>query len=523
MRILSCLAALSLGLFSPLHAQEWSGLELNWSTEQIKLKAPSSSVFPLAQHHYLEVAEQEGLKTAGLPQWPYTSTLVVGHADQIQVEIEAGEATWLAKQEIATAPLMPCRCEVRVPRRFVKGKHPLLKGPYMVEQVGDFRGIPISKVTLTPFFQNQEGTWVYRQFKARVRGAAGRFDFSQAWEEKASGAYLLVAPENFLSELGGFIEQLEFQGHEVRVLNYQGQTVEQLREQIHAHYRRSSFSYALIVGHEDLVPMDHLPTSADPRTPTDLTYFTMGGAEDRLPDVAYGRWVVERPHQIRALLSKMEEAREQRYQDASGLSTLVTLASNEGFNPTDVEYAEQMADPFVERLGYEVTAFIQGQTDSTGPQILERLNRGSVLYNYIGHGEGDRWPSLTGEPLTVDQFGALGPRGVKPLVIDVACQNGRLSLDRRIGERLMNHTAEGRAAGALFYYGGSVDISWHPPARMAVYINQIAAEREVAEIGPLLLEGQFKLLELYDDLPSAMENLIWYHLQGDPSFALDFR
>ena len=84
----------------------------------------------------------------------------------------------------------------------------------------------------------------------------------------------------------------------------------------------------------------------------------------------------------------------------------------------------------------------------------------------------------------------------------------------------MNHHDRGVMAGARAYYGGNVDISWHPPAVMAVGIGKARAQADYKYLGQVLLAGQLYLLETYEDLPAAIENLTWYHLQGDPSLLM---
>ena len=102
----------------------------------------------------------------------------------------------------------------------------------------------------------------------------------------------------------------------------------------------------------------------------------------------------------------------------------------------------------------------------------------------------------------------------------MACQNGKFSNEGRLGERFMNGTDHGKPVGAVAYYGGSVDISWHPPAIMARGINLNMANSKPKTIGEALLAGQLYLLSNYDDLSAAEENLKWYHLQGDPTLQL---
>ena len=132
---------------------------------------------------------------------------------------------------------------------------------------------------------------------------------------------------------------------------------------------------------------------------------------------------------------------------------------------------------------------MQEKINSTPENINNILNKGAIWLNYIGHGEGSTSPSLHSRSYHSNDVKTIDGKGkVKPVIIDVACQNGRFSFDNRLGERFLNETkGKDSLIGAVAYYGGSVDISWHPPAKMAVIINQILAKGKSSYLGKLLL------------------------------------
>ena len=70
--------------------------------------------------------------------------------------------------------------------------------------------------------------------------------------------------------------------------------------------------------------------------------------------------------------------------------------------------------------------------------------------------------------------------------------------------------------GASIYYGGSVDISWHPPAIMTVGISQYISKNKKIELSDALLNGHLYLMESSTSREDILDNLEWYHLQGDP-------
>ena len=78
--------------------------------------------------------------------------------------------------------------------------------------------------------------------------------------------------------------------------------------------------------------------------------------------------------------------------------------------------------------------------------------------------------------------------------MDIACQNGRFSGEGRIGENLILGGKDNRGIGASLYYGGSVDISWHPPAVMTVGISKFISENKNVRVSDALLYGHLYLI-----------------------------
>ena len=154
-------------------------------------------------------------------------------------------------------------------------------------------------------------------------------------------------------------------------------------------------------------------------------------------------------------------------------------------------------------------------------EINLAFNSGAGWVNYIGHGIGDSWPSINqGEYMSSD-IESIEKNNTIPVIIDVACQNGRFSYSDRLGERFMNTTNNSESVGAVAYYGGSVDISWHPPAIMAVGINKKIVENNIEVLGEALFAGQMYLMKNHSILEEVVHNLAWYHLQGDPALLIN--
>ena len=140
--------------------------------------------------------------------------------------------------------------------------------------------------------------------------------------------------------------------------------------------------------------------------------------------------------------------------------------------------------------------------------------------NYIGHGSGTSWASLNSGEYQSEDIQGIQAQVRRPVIIDVSCQNGRFKNEGRLGERFQNEHIGNIPIGAVAYYGGSVDISWHPPAKMAVLIAQLVAQKNIPTLGQLLLAGQLKLLKDNASVKEVKDNFTWYHLLGDPTMRL---
>jgi hypothetical protein len=465
----------------------------------------------------------------GKPSLPFTSILLEGHPEDFSLSVIAGEEFLVNDVLPSPAQKMPCRCDKKeedIPFTYdVKGYQRLNKFITSVKYLGKYRGVALTKVTITPLkYSDENYLSVHPKLKVKFHREAGTVELFNANSISQNKKYLIIAPSEYHQDLQTLIKQKKSQGFDVilKTQNIMGKDFLSIKSSIHKLYQKIKFSYALLVGHEESFPTEFVETSNSNKTPSDLGYFLMDGVTDKVPDVFYGRMNVSSSSNVQNQIAKILEYENKSWSDASGFSKMIGIASDEGYNPSDVEYTEQFAKPLKDDLNKTIDYFLQESTSSTSANLVKRMNKGSYWINYIGHGSGTSWPSINTGEFTVNDIKGLTPGHVKPVLIDVACQNGRFSNQGRLGERFMNETNQGLPVGAVAYFGGSVDISWHPPAIMAKGINKELASIRPETIGEVLLAGQLYLLENYDDLAAAEENLVWYHLQGDPTLQLQY-
>jgi hypothetical protein len=197
-----------------------------------------------------------------------------------------------------------------------------------------------------------------------------------------------------------------------------------------------------------------------------------------------------------------------------------TIASNEGSNPSDVGYAEQIQAEWKKNTYTSADKFYQGQGTATATNIVAALDQGRSWLTYIGHGSGTSWGS-TNTSFSTSTIRTLKNYDKLPIIVDVACENGSfVDISMCFGKQWVVHTSGGRNAGAVSYYGASVSTSWHEPAVMAVGVAKRHYDNKISNLGGSLVAGQLYLIEKMGTGSNVVDNMEWYNLLGDPSLTM---
>lgn len=468
----------------------------------------------------------KGLKNAqtpGAPSLPFYSFIVASDKGDLEVTTDFSEEVIFSDLKAIPALDKPCRCQKGRALATLKEREYFQEAPVSLHSLGDYRGRALTLVVIRPLLQWGDQIKGLKNLEVTVTSQSGPL-FSMDRLKEANKKMLLIAPEHLSQGMREYAEYKESLGFEVESFIYESvaSNETELKAFIHKHYKQTSFQYALIFGFENDIPPFRVMTSANPQTPSDFPFFAMGGANDTIPDVFYGRIVARNNDDIRRQIEKSREFETKSWFNAQGRRSTIGIASNEGWNPTDVEYIQSMLGPLESSLQLSPTYFLQDNQNSNPTEINRTLNQGAIWLNYIGHGSGTSWSSITKDEYTSQNIAGIKEGQVKPVIIDVACQNGRFNNQKRLGETFLLAHKKGMPTGAVAFYGGSVDISWDPPAVMAVAINEGLAKNKKGNLFEIIMKGQLHLLSDYEDVEAAKENLLWYHLLGDPSLRVDF-
>lgn len=464
-----------------------------------------------------------GTSDLGMPILPFQAVTVEGN--DFSVSVDLGEEVKLQVGRLYPAQEEPCRCpglDTRPAAAFAD-QLASFRSPenfHRVDTLGDFRGVPVNRVVLLPHrYDVASGTlhlYPNAQYKISYKP-------NLAAQEDSAYDYLVISPRALISELEPWLShKRSIQGLRFQVVAYEDMGVTNaasLKAWMHAEYARARFKYSLIVGGDSQVPQMRVSTTTDRNTPSDLPYYAMGGDADVVPEVYSGRIVASDAATLRRVLAKWM-AYERDGSAAAGWSRAAGIASNEGANPSDAEYVQAIQSRFSASLGTQSLYFYQNNADSNPASFNEALNAGAWWVTYLGHGSGTSWSSF-GSTYAVNHIAQLrNSQAVKPVWIDVACLNGILSPDKAGAHLMGDADPAGDPIGTAAYYGGTVLISWHPPAIFARGLGFHVASTLNPVLGEALQAGQKYLADNHTGLTDIASNQRWYHLQGDPSMRL---
>ncbi len=504
---------------------EAADLSVSLNKSDVKIEKASLSIFSNVVNPMIKgfskvsVEGFESYKELGAPELPVKSVLLKGQPADIQVQIRNAEG--YAIQDLKPTPVQEqdCRCETQKQKTFqYDAKLYKEQKPYKLTYLGAFRGEHVTRLDLYVAKYSAKDNSVFVNTSMKVKTNVDEFSF----EGGDYRDYLVITTENLKSGIDSFSSWKKSQGYNVTVEVVSNPTLESVGSLVKEHYE-AGVDFVIILGDEKTIPMHHVSTSGDYyETPSDLKYFTMDGPDDYIPDMFYSRIVASNPEQVLAQLNKSLEFEQKSAQNLNGLKRVVGIASNEGYNPSDDQYVRAIGENFKSVLGVESIHFAEDDKVNSNPEgVNKALNEGAFWLTYMGHGSGTSWGN-TNIPYTMNSVTKLRNRdAVKPVIIDVACMNGVIK-SGFLGSKFLEVSSDSDAMGAVGYYGGTVNISWHPPAIMAQGIASEHLSKNFKHLGEALLAGQLYLAQKWSNSRDVIDNMEWYHLQGDPGMNIQF-
>lgn len=511
-------------IISVLVAQGVSAASISVNMSDVKVEKASTKILSKSilnknvnGFSVISVKGFETDKTIGAPELPVHSYLLQGKPEQIRVTLKVSGQKVLPNVKPIPVQVQDTRATVQSLRPFEYNaalyQH---RDSYTLTYMGAFRGTHITRLDVNIASYDQSRNQVTVNTQMDVRFNVPEFSF-QPGDYKD---YLIISASGLKGGVSEFATWKISQGFSVSIEEVTAPTLADIKALVRKYYDEKGIDFVIILGDSKAIPQDILPTSGSSQTPTDLPFFVMDGGDDYIPDIFFSRIVAKDAAQVSAQLNKSMEFEKKSIQDQSGFRKIIGIASNEGSNLSDNEYVTAIGENFKSVLGTESTHLYQDDSVNSNPVGLNKaFNQGAFWMTYMGHGSGTSWPSLN-KTYSVSNIKDINNTDVvKPIIIDVACMNGVLEVGY-LGTELMK--TEGKQSGVAAYYGGTVNISWHPPAIMATGIASEHLSKKFNHLGEALLAGQLYLALKHNNKKDVVDNMEWYHLQGDPGMNIQF-
>jgi len=452
----------------------------------------------------------------GAPRLPFYSFVVVGEPSELKLDYQLGKAIKISKDIFPVPSVqMPLRNKKKSKIKYVLNTKNYKKSEVEIkyDYIGDYKNQKLTRVLIRPIsYKNFKNLVIYPNLSLKITNMKANSIIPNTMTVNKS--LLIVTPDKFAKSLDEFVKFKKKNGFTVylKTLSDFGDTAIKIKRSIKSFHKINNFDFAILVGDEFVFPTFYKETSSELKTPSDLSYFTFG-VNDNIPDVYYSRFVINNKEQLLKQTKKIIA-----YSKNESNGEILNIASNEGDSPSDEDYVNLMSKPLIEKYSLQDNLILQRDPNVDNNTVVDIVSKGVNWINYIGHGSGTAWNSVDPD-FSVNDILKISSSGQFPIVIDVACQNGRF-VPGHFGERLMNQQSHGKSVGASAYYGGSVNISWNPPAIMAIGVSNSVGQGETI-IGKALLDGQMYLLNNYDVIDEVYENFVWYHLFGDSSMKIN--
>jgi gingipain R len=334
-----------------------------------------------------------------------------------------------------------------------------------------------------------------------------------------------------------------------------GTTSDDIKNYIqNAYINDSTLTYVLLVGNDSLVPSPicesnfyHQVGGADP-------IYSLVSGDDFYPDLIVGRFCVQSIYEARNMADrviKYENTHEEPwFHKGIGIANKedgIDFGDNGDDNESDHEHMRNIRDTLLNShfdYIYELYEGSQGGIDSDGDptreDLINALNGGAAIINYIGHGEQEKF-TTTG--FSTNDTGSLSNENKLPFVFSVACLVGDFTnTDTCLAKALLHwNTSNGKNTGAIGFYGSSISQRWAPPMEAQDCFNSRLAnlaDNELSSWGALCYSSSCSMMDNYPaydvtaslylgdsvldlgDVSMGEETFLTWNYFGDPSLAV---
>lgn len=334
----------------------------------------------------------------------------------------------------------------------------------------------------------------------------------KTYVDKTSMDMLILCYAPFGSTLFTYIKQKEKQNINcILITVIEALSNDKLQEIIQSVYETDQPEFLLLVG-----DYQHIKSYDMDEGLSDLRYGMIKGSDD-FPEMIVGRIAGNDKDEIALQIDKILSHSVYPLPPKKAIG----IASDNYSNLTgmyDWEYMRNILHKLMNKDYEKVYEFYegsQGEEDSEGnplpDDIIEAVNQGVSLINYLGYGSYDAWE--TGG-INNNELQKLRDTSQYPIVISSACLNGHFAGRRCLAEQWMNASFNGQACGARAAWMFSSLIDWDAAIYAQQLLNYLVPPKEENKLlADMYLQTYIHMLCSLQRSKDAL-SLIFF---GDPS------
>ncbi|MDD5360762.1 MAG: C25 family cysteine peptidase [Ignavibacteria bacterium] len=398
----------------------------------------------------------------------------------------------------------PVKGKMKITRRMVievfsdnslKAENPLIRQTPLSRVSGEFAGI-------------------YRNLFMNYGVGETRFD-----SIPEPGKMLIICPTAYLTAIQPLVQWKQSRGLNVTVAEYPAATGSgntAIKTYIQNMYNSSgSVTYIILVGDvADIPTLNGVYESA----PSDPCYVKLAGT-DAYPDAFISRISCQNASSVYYVAQKFIRFERDIEYGASWYTKGAGIGGPDvGGTPP---YADSIRMNWVRDTlmahGFTQVDKVNGPV-ATPQTLINVLNEGRYVLNYIGHGSGTSW-SNTGFSTTNSYQLANGWR--EPFLVDVACLNGNFTLNECLAESLLRAGDTANPKGCVSIYASSTNASWVPPCDMQAAVMRNLANRTKKTAGAISFFGLMTAMDINGgSTGEGLKMMEQYNIFGDCSLLL---
>jgi len=346
--------------------------------------------------------------------------------------------------------------------------------------------------TLLAFAQGEQGETVEPSVPSHLHSSANRAD------------YVIIAYHDFIPAVQPLVKLRESQGMTVSVVNvdsvynefsygiHDPQAIKDFLMYARMHWKKAPH-YVLLMGagsydprdytkhgFTDLVPVKLIDT-ADLYTASDEWFVDFKG--NHVPAMAIGRLPVRTVSQANTVIQKIVH-----YTPSAEAQSALLVAGAE--KPTDsfsfLDAAHNLASLISPSLAVTTVNRSDGTVAAAHQQVMDGINRGPLLVNYVGHGSTSIWLD---DLLTPSSVAALQNGNRLPLFIMMTCLNGYFIDPDPAFTSLAEDLLDAPNGGAVAVWSSTGETIPEPQAQMNTAFYRLLFSQPSLTLGDLAVKA----------------------------------